>query len=178
MSEWSEYYKKRVGDSYPAHCKIKYKAFIDELHSLNHISEEGCGIATISKIVYHKSRKKHTAFDLCPEQLNLARVNIGDRKIDLVQGSILNFQYVDNEPDIIFSHGVLEHFNDEDIKRIIHRQRFTAKKVVHYVPLEGWKTPSFGDERLLPLQYWIDLVKPTRTIEFNNGLDAVLVWEL
>jgi hypothetical protein len=175
MSEWSNYYKSRVGDSYSKYCKSQYEPFLKEIGLFNSVSEEGCGIATISKLI-HREGKKHTAFDLCKDQLGLARLNVQDKNIELLQGNILTFQYKE-KPETIVSHGVLEHFSDADIRWIIHRQRYVARKVVHYVPLIGWGKPSFGDERLLSIEDWRSLVRPTRTVLFNDNKDAVLVWE-
>ena len=47
--------------------------------------------------------------------------------------------------DIIYSHGVLEHFSLDEIRLIIKRQLMSSKFLVHYVPSSKYKTPSFGD---------------------------------
>lgn len=69
------------------------------------------------------------------------------------------------------THGVLEHFSDHQIIDIIER----CSNSVHYVPLDKWITPSFGDERLLPYQYWIDLVTPKSYILFNDDKDLAFI---
>jgi hypothetical protein len=44
------------------------------------------------------------------------------------------------------------------------------------VPGEKYKEPSFGDERLLSIEKWMDL-NPTDIIEFNEGFDLILYWK-
>jgi hypothetical protein len=174
MSQWAKFYKLRVGDSYPAYCKKRYAPFLKHINDYDSLSEEGCGIATISKIVYEHG-KNYTAFDKCSEQLSLANKNLIGMEISLKQGNILSHKY-NKSPDIIISHGVLEHFNDRNIKKIIKRQLKSCSKLIHYVPLDKWITPSFGDERLLPVSYWDNLVNPDCIETFNDNKDAVLMW--
>lgn len=174
MSQWSKFYKFRVGDSYPAYCKKKYAPFLKHINSYDSLSEEGCGIATMTKIIYENG-KKYSVFDKCSEQLLLASKNIFGMNIRIEQSDILKHKYNKN-PDIIISHGVLEHFNDRNIKKIIKRQLESCSKLIHYVPLDKWITPSFGDERLLPISYWDSLVNPDYIEKFNDDKDAVLIW--
>jgi len=175
MSQWARFYKLRVGDSYPSYCKKRYEPFLEQINSYDSLSEEGCGIATMTKIVYQKG-KKYTAFDKFSEQLSLASKNLIGMEVALKKGNILNHKYKNN-PDIIVSHGVLEHFSDSDIKKIIKRQLKSCSKLIHYVPLDKWITPSFGDERLLPISYCKKIVNPDYIELFNEDKDAVLMWE-
>lgn len=174
MSNWSEYYNSRVGDSYPIYCEVRYKEFLQQLFVDKELSirEEGCGIGTISKILSQNGFNNLSAFDNDDDQLKLA--NINTTNVTLFKADIVNAQL--NKVDMIHSHGVLEHFKDVDIQKIINRQRKDAKKVVHYVPTNGYSIPSFGDERLLSIPYWVDNFKPTSIIPFNNNKDLVLIW--
>lgn len=51
-----------------------------------------------------------------------------------------------------------------------------ARVQVHYVP-GLYEKPTFGDERLLPVQAWWEIAKPDQIITFNGGLDYALVFE-
>lgn len=83
---------------------------------------------------------------------------------------------VEEKWDTIHSHGVLEHFDQEDVKTIIKNQLAAAEVLVHYVPGNKHKTPSFGDERLLSLDEWKKMVRPTHAFAFNDDHDYVLIW--
>lgn len=115
--------------------------------------------------------------DLCSDQLELARMNMkGMASVNFKQQSILGVE-AKEKVDIIYSHGVLEHFPNHCIRDILKRQRKCAGKVVHYVPTNGYKTQSFGDERLMSFEWWVCMWKPIRHILFNNDKDLLLIWE-
>jgi hypothetical protein len=82
-------------------------------------------------------------------------------------------------PDVIHSHGLLEHFSDEDIRKIIKAScNDGARVIVHYVPSDRYEQPSFGDERLMSAGQWHEIVAPHNIIEFNDGYDLALVWDV
>jgi hypothetical protein len=89
-------------------------------------------------------------------------------------GNIFDKQH--EKVDIVVTHGVLEHFTDKNIHKILKRYSDAGQKSVHYVPLDGYKTPSFGDERLLPYQYWIEQFKPTDYL-VKNREDLIMIFE-
>ena len=192
MSKWSEYYEKRVGDTYPIYCMYRYGPFIAELereiqpgvepHNWLPINfrEEGCGIGTISKILLWRNEKRcisltdhdHEILDLCRKNLKL-HLNICFNLSD-----VINQQYRDDlYPNVTFSHGLLEHLDNGNIESVLERQKEESMKVVHYVPTDGYKKQSFGDERLLPYKWWVNTWEPTRYELFNEGKDLILVWE-
>lgn len=175
MSVWSDFYLDRVGAGYSNYARERYKPFLDELRDLKATKyrEEGCGIGTISRILLTEGYRDIELFDLCPEQVELARQNTFGA-LPVSQGDILAYH---SPTDVIFSHGVIEHFDDDKIRLILNRQCETSKKVVHYVPTNGYSEPSFGDERLLPVEFWLDTFKPSGHRMFNGGCDLVLVWD-
>ncbi|UKH48767.1 hypothetical protein QNH07_gp02 [Aeromonas phage BUCT696] len=184
LSKWAEMYRSRIGSSYPAYCRQQYRPFLQAIRDymdacpIGVIREEGCGIATITKILVQDadlSRFDFAAFDSNLEQVRNAESNLAGENADVAvfYGDIFDKFY---PVELIHSHGVLEHFSDEDIQRILDRQLSEAKIVVHYVPLIGWDHQSYGDERLLPIDHWKVIHKPTYWQTFNNGKDAVLVW--
>lgn len=171
MSQWSDFYKNRVGDGYSTYCKKRYKLFINAIleNSRDNIREEGCGIATISKIIMQNIKINISMFDIDSEQVELSKEN-----------TCSNLPYVGDifekhgNTDVIFSHGVLEHFSDNNIKKIIARQKQEARLLIHYVPTDLYVTPSFGDERLMSVETWIKQFNPIDHFTFNDGKDLVL----
>lgn len=184
MSKWSEYYHGRAGDSYPDYCLTKYSALFEALagmidSGMTNLREEGCGIASISKaLCWIRPEITIEARDICKDQLSLAAQNVAELpQITLRKDSILSRHSMDSRTDVIYSHGVLEHFDDQQINYILYRQRSQAKRVVHYVPTNQYDSPSFGCERLMPASWWVDRWEPDWVIEQNDGRDLVLIWE-
>jgi len=163
---------------YKNHINRRYKVFIDfikdrinKLSDEKNIHEAACGCANISYALKNLGASVSIS-DICPDMLNLAKQNMD------CESYLLNAK-ADKFPSgaLMYSHGLLEHFNDEDIKDIIKNQLRYCKELVHYVPGEKYKKPSFGDERLLSKNYWGRLCRPHKIIGFNNGYDLILYWD-
>lgn len=168
MSKWLDFYKNRLNDGYLNYVKNRYAPFILEVNrfiKVDSISLElGAGIGTISLLIE-----------------NCVKV-VSDNDADILTVLHKRFNKVmkldcrkpSNIPaTIVHSHGVLEHMNDSDICKVINNNKHTYQ--VHYVP-GLYDKPSFGDERLLPLDYWYKLVKPDCYSTFNEGLDYMLTF--
>lgn len=173
---WSDFYKERVGDSYARYVEKRYYPYLRALLSLPHTTrrEEGCGIGTITKILNWYKPSVTEMFDLCGNMVELARYNTGiSSQVSIDDIRTAKREYV----DLIYSHGVLEHFDLEDIKKILKRQLLQAKYVVHYVPTDGYAEPSFGDERLMSYDWWLVNTNPWHYYLFNDEKDLVLVYK-
>ena len=184
LSKWGQMYLSRVGDSYPAYCRQQYRPFLEAIRNAMEsqgsgvVREEGCGIATITKVLAQDAnleKFEFVAFDSNIDQVQSAEANCRAlaAAVAIYRDDIFKPSFA---VEIIHSHGVLEHFSDVQIHNILERQRREAKVVVHYVPLIGWGHQSYGDERLLPIDHWKEIHKPTYWQTFNDGKDAVLVW--
>lgn len=174
--KWCEYYSHRIGKSYQNYCSKRYEAFISKILKYNPktILEEGCGIGTISVLLKQiNSNLKINGFDIDEIQVKNAILN-SNSNIDFFTADIKNYQ-PSTIYDIIFSHGVLEHFNDIDIQAIINRQRKYAKTIIHYIPTNKYNYKSFGDERLLSVNYWKNITKAQTVLKFNKNKDLMLV---
>lgn len=171
MSKWSDYYKTRNCASYRDYFKEKYKEFFYELEKCNGIlMEAGCGISTVSKIL-RSFGKNCCGFDLDDEMLEIGK--------DVTwEGDILDrssYSFFDKSDLIIHSHGVLEHFLDKEVNHILGIQKEIANKIIHWVPTNKYEKPSFGDERLLPVEYWVDKFKPSEVKWCDKGV--ILIWK-
>jgi len=65
----------------------------------------------------------------------------------------------DNSFDVAFSQGFFEHFSDDDIRTLLKEQLRVAKKVVFSVPTAYYRNRDFGNERLLSIKKWRDILK-------------------
>lgn len=62
--------------------------------------------------------------------------------------------YSDNTFDLIFHQGLLEHFSDSDIRRMLAEQLRVARRVILSVPNHWYPRRDFGDERLMDKRCW------------------------
>lgn len=181
VNPWAEFYRKRINSGYQDYFDKRYKPLIDIIKNQKPfaIREEGVGIGSVSKSI-----SKNTVdnlhcfgFDNDLEMIDLCRKN--NPAMEVFYDSILIAGSVEHRfqprPDVVVTHGVLEHFEDDYISMIFERYRREGSKNIHYVPTDGYDTPSFGDERLLPTQYWLDNFKPKDHLVFNDGKDLLLI---
>lgn len=174
MKSWYDFYKSRMNERYIEKFKEKYKPFLDLVNdNLGKFNAEfGCGMGTVTKLL--ESKGNFTLIDNCPKMLELCKENIQSKqKIKLVQHDIT--QKYNKKFNLIFSHGVLEHFDVQQVDKILYHQLNIAPKLIHYVPSYRYKKPSFGDERLMDQSYWRQF--GCEVIEFNEGYDYILIWK-
>lgn len=178
--QWAEFYLNRVNSTYQEYFESRYRpllGMIIDLVGRGTVREEGIGIGSISKALGRRGITCY-GFDICPKMVELAKHNnrLNSHLYDVYQDDILNPSRPESVcfADVIVTHGVLEHFNDFEIRSLMDRYRETSVSV-HYVPLIGYEKPSFGDERLLSYEYWMDLVKPNISFLFNDDRDLLFV---
>lgn len=165
MTNWYNFYKNRINSSYQEYFEKRYDVMLQFIacEKSEEIIEMGCGIGSISKAL-NRIGIKSTGFDVDINMVNLA--NINNNTDVFYEGCIHSFK---NDNILAVSHGVLEHFEDEQILNICKNN----PNSIHYVPLDKYKVPSFGDERLLSYKYWLDLVKPKDYVLFNDYHDLI-----
>ena len=180
MKPWIDIYKDRLNNQYYEYFKKQYKPFLEQLkkysRGINH--EIGCGMGNSTRFLkeYNSSNYiDYFCYDLCPEMLSLAMKNIQSNHVFYKNIDIKTIDFLEFPQGLVHSHGVLEHFSDEEINKIIINNNTDVQ--VHYVPSDKWITPSRGDERLLSKEYWQDKFEPDEVIEFNEGKDLILIWK-
>lgn len=194
---WYDFYKDRMNDEYRAHVRKRYAPFIDRVVSeaMQHtfVMEAGCGAANVSRIVGNRLPRRVTQVlvDRDADVLTLAHQNMdGAGNFRLVRSDILQMDQDGAHPDfsvlmkpemygLIYSHGVLEHMQDDQIRDAIERQMSllaVGGRLLHYVPSDRYEKPSFGDERLMSPSRWHDICQPKMITIFNDGYDLMLEW--
>lgn len=180
-SAWASFYEGREGEGYLAYAKERYKPFIGAINQRilpgDMVLEIGCGTGTITKALHDTRRLmavSYWASDIDPQM-----VKISHKRFELTPCAAFHLDAVnprtDVEPNVVHSHGMLEHFDDDTIRQVIHNFRH-ARVQVHYVP-GLYDEPTFGAERLLSVEQWEDICAPDQIIKFNDGLDYALVFE-
>lgn len=179
MSLWSKFYEGRMGERYQRYVKVRYEPFLrlieNSIRPGDAIVEVGCGIGSITRALMDRGQptRQFRLVDNDPEMLALAENNTGVHYGHCWKMDVRNPHLWGN---IHFGHGLLEHFGDFDINRIVNASWRSARAVFHYVPSAKYLKPSFGDERLMSPEQWQKICQPTEIVEFNNGYDLALIW--
>jgi len=66
--------------------------------------------------------------------------------------------------DLVFSHGVLEHFSDEEIVTLLNIQLKISKNLIFSVPSNylSDKDRYFGNERFMSMKKWKEIINNTQ----------------
>ena len=69
-----------------------------------------------------------------------------------------NLPFDDDSFDVCFSQGFLEHFSDDDIRKLLREQLRVSRKVLFSVPSFWYPRQDFGDERLMKKEDWLRIL--------------------
>lgn len=176
---WKEFFKNTEFTLYRT-AKIQYK-YIDTIHDVACkfeapvLLEVATGSGYTSMLLADLLRNKGAkiiASDFEPELLNLAESKFGFVKnLSFKVADSKQLPFRDNEVNIVFHQGFLEHFSDAEIVQMLKEQaRVASDYVIFDVPnsLRNQKIQEFGDERFLTKKEWLALVR-------RAGLKVVLV---
>jgi 2-polyprenyl-3-methyl-5-hydroxy-6-metoxy-1,4-benzoquinol methylase len=135
------------------------------------ILEAGCGTGANS--VYLASLGYLVnAIDNDDEMLKLSEdiASNFNKRPSFVKMDISQTVYADKTFDAVFSHGVLEHFKDQDIVNILNEQLRIGKHVIFSVPSDYFseKDKMYGDERFMNNRQWKELLEGTDGNIVNN----------
>jgi len=171
---WNNFYKDKLNDKYLNYIKTKYTPYIEVVKSSgNSYLEIGCGISSITKLIYEKN-KAFIVTDKDPFMLRLSKLNLKALNVKIKKMDATN--PFDIRTDVIHSHGMLEHLTPNQMKQSIDCSLSQCKTLIHYVPSNKYDYKSYGDELLLSPKEWKQLVNPTEIIEFNKRYDLILIW--
>ena len=104
------------------------------------------------------------AIDIDKDILNLSKKIAKEygakNKPKFMIDSILKLNYKNNEFDVSFSNGVLEHFSDKEIIKTIKKQLKIANTVIVGIPTKYFddNEAMYGDERFLKLKFWREII--------------------
>jgi hypothetical protein len=77
----------------------------------------------------------------------------------LLQGDTFRLPFAAHSWDVIFSQGLLEHFDDRTIADVLLEQTRVAKTVIFSVPNKYYRYRDLGDERLMSKDKWEEIVR-------------------
>lgn len=169
--KWYELYKIDIEefdkpDDYIKY-KLKYKKkLINKIKKYSgngKLLETGCGTGLLAGYL-QKEGFDVTAIDLSKKILDYAEYLATDSEIispcKYKQMDILNLKFKKNSFDVAYSNGVLEHFGDEDVIKILKEQMDVSKYVIFGIPSTyfNMNEKMLGNERGLTLNEWKKLV--------------------
>jgi hypothetical protein len=167
---WSKLYSKQVNENNLIEnieyhkifiTKIQQYALISEKKRIPKIIEIGLGNGTMS--IYLSRDKLFDVYgidndiDVIASCINNNNTLGGYAKFLLL--NIFDLSLLKRkEFDVAFSQGTLEHFNNEDLLKILSKQLEIAKYVIFSVPSVFWGTREIGNERKMALEEWRNLL--------------------
>ncbi len=177
MSHWSDIYqadvdKKGGNVPYVKGKVIKKKKLVDLIKKYarenKKVIECGCGTAVVGMNIALDGYSV-LGVDNDEDVLALARKLNNDYfksegkngDFTLKNETIFDLQHEDQEFDVAFNNGVLEHFSDDEIIKIIKEQLRVSKVAILGIPTKYFekKEAKYGNERVLELKYWRQLIR-------------------
>ena len=76
--------------------------------------------------------------------------------------------YAAKEFDLVIHQGLLEHFPNDDIQKMVREQLRCASQVLFSVPNQFYMRRDFGNERLMSLAQWIQILSPFHVVMGRN----------
>ncbi|MBI5302899.1 MAG: class I SAM-dependent methyltransferase [Chloroflexi bacterium] len=95
------------------------------------------------------------SFDLLSQSRDWSSKSV---RLDLMQGDLLSLPFQKGTFDLIYSQGLLEHFDPPVITAALRESLRVSRLVAFSVPTCYWRGGLRGDERLLSVKKWLDLV--------------------
>lgn len=146
------------------------------------VLEVGCGTASHSIFLsFILPETEFYCLDNNIKVLNIAKENASKYKrknIKFTYGDAFHLrnQFECKEFDVAISQGLLEHFSNDEIRKLINEQLFVARAVIINVPSEYYPGEEILGERRILKEEWKSILEPYYRdknihIEFKNLRD-------
>ncbi|MFC1994678.1 class I SAM-dependent methyltransferase [Chloroflexota bacterium] len=162
--DWCQYYGERplsleryVNDIWD------HRPFLSEIASIGQEDKEmlevGSGSGALSIFLSHLGYKI-VSIDNDKGVLNAAGQNNArlNGRVAFKKADACNLPFEDNRFDVCFSQGFFEHFDDDNIGKLLKEQLRVANVVVFSVPTFWYPSQDFGDERLIKKEDWLEIL--------------------
>ena len=165
MNDWNNYYNEWTVEDYRRHIEA-WKGFCHRVMRFTpdngRIMEFGTGTGQMSIYLSTKGYRCHAIDqdDVIVKRARHLSTKVGGH-VFFRHKSMFDYELEDDMPkfDTVFSQGLLEHFEDYKIREILHKKKSIGDVVAFSVPLDKFGHQSKGDERLLPIEHWRELVE-------------------
>ena len=170
-ADWAKFYSKKITKEDMVANIEHHRSFIDMICDLAHkasgggvpkLIEIGLGTATMS-IYLSKRPYEVTGLDLDPrivvKAIETNKALGGYAKFITMDAFDMPRYFREDSFDIAFSQGTMEHFDNEELERMLKAQLTVAKYVAFSVPSVNWPQEDFGNERKLAVEEWETMLK-------------------
>jgi hypothetical protein len=171
-AEWHEFYEKHVLDArFLADVAIwqrrLFGMLLEQSAPGHRCLETGSGTGVMSLYLALHQRRV-VALDMDQELLKRLRSPLAEGAwLSGVAADLLHLPFGNDSFDMVFSQGVLEHFDESDFKQGLSDAMRVAPLVVLAFPSLGVKHPLFGNERLRSARRWTELIRPFRILDYR-----------
>ena len=167
MSSWDKYYDQKV--TIPKLLSNLYgqKEFLAEIvnRAKGKVLEVGAGTGTMSIFL------SWLGFQVVSIDKNVTVIERARQESTRFKGNVtfevadtFKLPYSENSFSVVFHQGLLEHFSDSDIHKILDEQLRVAPIVVLSVPNHHYPKRDFGDERLMNKSQWEKILSKYKLI--------------
>ena len=163
MKTWEEYYSTDLNlHEYLGNLRPHSTLFEEIiLEAPSKILEIGVGTGSMSIFL------SHLGFSIIGADNNEKVINKASKLSEKLNGNVefvkadaynLVDKFGTDHFDIIFSQGFFEHFNDNEIKKLINEQLKVGKVIFISVPSNFYPRKDLGNERLLSVNEWKEIL--------------------
>ena len=174
---WAKFYANVCGSRRLLEGSIlANQAFVGELARLvkagDKVLEVGAGTGVLGWPLAQAGIEV-TCLDNDEEVLRMCEINakVLGANIKYVFGDGFDIPFEESSFNLAYSEGLVEHYSDDDIHRLLEEQLRVAPIVVVGVPLEGCTDIAFGNERWLSVAEWERILGDylaLRAFAYNN----------
>ncbi len=137
------------------------RRMVKHIPSRSRILEVGAGTAAISVLLARKGFDV-TALDSDSEIVSIARDCFRQCHVsgNIIEGSVSSLSkiFAPRKFDYSISHGLMEHYSNNEIYKLLEQQFHVASKVIFIVPMspmnEKYRNRGIGNERYLTTDAW------------------------
>lgn len=164
MASWHSYYHELSISEYLSNLygqRDFLVKVVDETPAGGTVLEVGTGTGSMS-IWLSQLGLRVTALDQDTQVLALAKTHnrkFGGQVSEWKEGDAFHLPFPDASFDTVFHQGLLEHFNNDEIKLLLEEQLRVASKVIFSVPNNLYPTKDYGNERLMSARSWRSLLE-------------------
>lgn len=162
--DWEQYYRERPASLERFINDIwDHKPFLIEITSTEQggqkMLEVGSGGGILSIFL---SQLGHDIVSIDNDEgvLNITKQNNANLngRVTFKRADAYNLPFKDGSFNVCFSQGFFEHFDDDDIRRLLKEQLRVSKTVIFSVPTFWYPQKEFGDERLMKKEDWLKIL--------------------
>jgi len=168
---WSDYYQKEITADLFIRNLYGQREFLNTIirSKAKKILEVGAGTGTMSVFLSNLGFEV-TTLDNDSKILGIAQQvkNKFNGQNRLQKGDAFRLPFADNSFDLVFHQGLLEHFKNDDIHRLLTEHLRVAPVVVFSVPNNFYPKKDVGNERLLSKFQWEKILQLYKVIISHN----------